>query len=361
MRLCHDVNMARNLRVEFPGAIYHVTCRMIGDYRLDRSQLFVDEKDRERFLDRLADRVKQYNIRLYLFVCMTNHFHLVFETPEGNCSKFMQSLSTAYTVYYNLRHGRHGHLLDGRYKAKLVEGDDYLLALTRYVHLNPVHVGGIKDKPMEEKIRYLRQYPWSTYLSYIGKRKAFDFVEYGPVLAEMNGKRSQWPKRYCEFVEAGLAEDDEDFKIALKESPRSIGSDGFRAWIDELYQKLIEGHNSPEDISFRRITEPLRVEMILKTLAEIFDEEVDAFRQRRRNSPLRAVAARMLMRFGGQTERQAAVHLDMGTGGAVSAQVRRLPSLLAEDPHLCRRVKLIESSLERLKKDEYNSRRRKKK
>ena len=83
--------------------------------------------DHERFLERLAERVEQYNIRLYLFVCMTNHFHLVFETPEANCSKFMQSLSTAYTVYYNLRHGRHGHLLDGRYKAKLVEGDDYLL------------------------------------------------------------------------------------------------------------------------------------------------------------------------------------------------------------------------------------------
>ena len=77
-------------------------------------------------------RVEQFNIRLYLFVCMTNHFHLVIETPEANCSKFMQSLTTAYTVYYNLRHSRHGHVFDGRYKAKLVEGDDYLLALSRY-------------------------------------------------------------------------------------------------------------------------------------------------------------------------------------------------------------------------------------
>ncbi|MBU4248404.1 MAG: transposase, partial [Verrucomicrobia bacterium] len=143
--------MARHLRVEFPGAIYHVTCRMIGDRWLDQSRLFVDDKDRERFVDCLADRVEQYNIRLYLFVCMTNHFHLVFETPEGNCAKFMQSLSTAYTVYYNLRHGRHGHLLDGRYKAKLVEGDEYLLALSRYVHLNPVRVGALKDKPLAEQ------------------------------------------------------------------------------------------------------------------------------------------------------------------------------------------------------------------
>ena len=100
--------MARHLRVEYPGAIYHVTCRMVGSWRTEKTYLFKDDADRERFLDQLAERIEQYNIRLYLFVCMTNHFHLVFETPEGNCSKFMQSLSTAYTVYYNLRRSHHG-------------------------------------------------------------------------------------------------------------------------------------------------------------------------------------------------------------------------------------------------------------
>jgi len=118
--------MARHLRVEFPGAICHVTCRMVGSWHAEQSRLFIDEADHKRFLDRLSERVEQYSIRLYLFVLMSNHFHLVFETPEANCSKFMQSLSTAYTVYYNLRHDRHGHLFDGRFKAKLVEGDDYL-------------------------------------------------------------------------------------------------------------------------------------------------------------------------------------------------------------------------------------------
>ena len=129
--------MARKLRVEYKGAIYHVTCRMLGNAR---SKLFIDAADRMRFLDSLAERVKQYNIRLYMYVLMNNHFHLVFETPEGNCSKFMHSLSTSYTVYYNLRHNRHGHLFDGRYKSKLVDGDEYLLSLSRYVHLNPVKV-----------------------------------------------------------------------------------------------------------------------------------------------------------------------------------------------------------------------------
>jgi putative transposase len=93
---------------------------MVGSWQTDKTFLFKDDADHERFVDRLGARVEQFNIRLYLFVCMTNHFHLVFEMPEANCSKFMQSLSTAYTVYYNLQHNRHGHLFDGRYKAFLI-------------------------------------------------------------------------------------------------------------------------------------------------------------------------------------------------------------------------------------------------
>jgi len=319
---------------------------MIGDGRVDRSRLFVGDADRERLLDRLADRVEQYNIRLYLYVLMTTHFHLVFETPEGNCSKFMQSLLTAYTVYYNLRHGRHGHLLDGRYKAKLVSGDGYLLALTRYVHLNPVQVGGMEKKPIDEKIRFLRKYEWSSYLSYIGRRKRHAFVDYAPILAMMYGKRSQRSKRYREFVETGLAKDDADFEAALKVSPHSIGSEEFRARIDALYQELLGGHSTPEDVSFRRVTEPLPADCILSTVADALGVQVTTFRQRRRNSPLRAVAARMLIRFGGQTQRQVAACLDMGTGGAVSAQMRRLPELLAGDPRLGRDLKKIEKLLE---------------
>ena len=347
--------MARHLRVEFPGAIYHVTCRMVGDAAVDgaswppEKRLFRDDADYERFLDRLGERVGQYNIRLYLFVCMTNHFHLVFETPEANCSKFMQSLSTAYTVYYNLRHGRHGHLFDGRYKAKLVDGDDYLLSLSRYVHINPVQVSSQKRKPIEERIKTLRAYRWSSYPSYIGKRKALDFVEYGPLLSEMSGKRREWPKRYREFVEAGLAESDDDFKVALKLSPRSIGSDGFRAWIDELYQKRVETHAKPEDVSFRHITEPLPPSEVLAILATIFDVDVAEFSRRRHGSALRAVASKLLIRYAGQSQRDVAAFLTIGSGSAVCNQLKSLPGKLAKDRHLRRQVKHAERILDERK------------
>lgn len=319
---------------------------MVGDWKSEQTQLFRDDADRERFLERLCERVEQFNIRLYQFVCMTNHFHLVFETPEANCSKFMQSLTTAYTVYYNLRHNRHGHVFDGRYRAKLVEGDDYLLALSRYVHLNPVHVAGMKRKPIEERIKALRAYPWSSYPSYIGKAKDLSYVEYGPLLAEMSGKRREWPKRYREFVETGLAQSDDDFKVALKESPRSIGGDGFRARIDEVYQKMLETHSRPEDVSFRRITEPLKPEEVITILSGIFKVEVDEFNRRQHSSPLRAVAIRFLLRYSGLTQRDVADLLNIGSGAAVCNQLNRLPDKLSKDRRLRRLVKQAEEQLE---------------
>lgn len=322
-----------------------MTCRTIGVWRSERSLLFKDDADRMRFLDSLAERVEQFHVRLYLFVLMANHVHLVFETPEANCSKFMQSLSTAYTVYFNRRHRRHGHLLDGRFKAKLVEGDDYLLALSRYVHLNPVQVGSIKSKPIEERIQALRAWRWSSYPSYIGKSKSLGFIEYGPLLAEMSGKRNEWPKRYREFVESGLAESDEDFKVALKLSPHSIGGDGFRAWIDEIYQKRIEGHARPEDVSFRHVTEPLTVQEILDVLSSVFKVDTAEFKRRRHNSPLRAVAIRFLLRYAGITQRDVADLLHIGSGAAVSNQIHRLPEKLSKDRTLRRKVKQAEKLL----------------
>ncbi|MDY0149991.1 MAG: transposase [Kiritimatiellia bacterium] len=344
--------MARSLRIEFPGAIYHVTCRMLGDWRTEHSRLFKDDADRNRFLNQLSERVEQYHIRLFLYVCMTNHFHLVFETPEANCSKFMQSLSTAYTVYYNLRHKRHGHLLDGRYKAKLVDGDNYLLALSRYVHLNPVQIETERDKPLGKRIATLRSYAWSSYPSYIGLQKAIDFIEYGPLLAQMSGKRHEWPQRYREFVERGLAKSDNDFNAMLKQSPRSIGSDSFRAWIDDLYQRQVESCTRIEDVSFRHITEPLSVDEVLATLAEVLNVDPGAFKRRLHGSPLRGVAAHFLIRYSRCSQRDIADVLCIGSGAAVGNQLHRLPEKLVQDDHLQQQVAKLEKRFQQRHKGE---------
>ena len=338
--------MPRHLRVEFPGAIYHVTCRKLGDAR---SVLFCDDRDRERLLARLTEGVAQYKIRLYLYVLMANHFHLTFETPEANCAKFMHTILTAYTMYFNLRHRRHGHLFDGRYKAKVVDGDDYLMALTRYVHLNPVCVGNMKNKPMEARIQYLRKHVWSSYLSYIGRRKEQKFVSYGPLLAEMatTAMTSQAARRrrYREFVETGLAGDDSEFRQALKESSISIGGDGFRAWVNELYQELVEKHDLPEDVSFRHLTEPLAADAVLEVLAKAFEVDIDRFRRRARGSSLRTVAARYLIRYAGLSQRAVAQLLEAGSGSAISKQLRRHAEALEKDRKLNRGMRKADKAL----------------
>ncbi|MCP4974995.1 MAG: transposase, partial [Maribacter sp.] len=134
--------MARPLRIEYPGAWYHFTCR--GN---ERGLIFKDDTDRRVFLDMLKESLEKYKVFLHGYVLMGNHFHLNLHTPQGNLSRFAQRFNTAYTVYFNRRHRRMGHLYQGRYKAILVEKESYLLALSRYIHLNPVKIKKIKKLP----------------------------------------------------------------------------------------------------------------------------------------------------------------------------------------------------------------------
>jgi hypothetical protein len=238
----------------------------------------------------------------------------------------------------------------------MVEGDDYLLALSRYVHLNPVQINSQKSRPLEERIDYLRGYSWSSYPGYIGKRKGQEFVTYGPLLAEMSWKRQHWPRRYREYVESGLAESDDEFKAEMKLSPRSIGSDGFRAWVDDLYQRRVKTHPRPEDISFRHITEPLAAGKVLAVLEECCGAKNEEFKRRCHGSPLRALAARFLVKYSGLSQREVADLLNVGSGAAVGNQLARLPDKLSEDRELRRLVEQIELRLnsaqsERIKAD----------
>ena len=125
--------MARPIRIEFAGALYHITSR--GDRR---EAIYEDDTDRFRFLEVLGEVVERFNWRCHAYCLMTNHYHLVVETVDGNLSKGMRQLNGVYTQWSNRRHRRTGHLFQGRYKAILVDSEAYLLELARYVVLNPV-------------------------------------------------------------------------------------------------------------------------------------------------------------------------------------------------------------------------------
>src|SRR3990170_921746 len=143
--------MARPLRIQYEGALYHVTCR--GN---ERKSIFKDDLDKKVFLGLLSDGLKTYHITLFCYVLMDNHFHLLLETPLANLSEFMRWFNITYTSHYNRKHKRSGHLYQGRYKSILVEKDSYLHILSRYIHLNPVRTKQKESTSLTEKKNYLK-------------------------------------------------------------------------------------------------------------------------------------------------------------------------------------------------------------
>ena len=214
--------MARPLRIEYEGAVYHVAAR--GN---DKQTIFTDEKDYRKFLAVLEKKIERYGVVLYAYVLMGNHYHLLFETPAANITAFMHDLQSHYTGYYNRRHEKVGHLFQGRYKGLVVESDAYLLKLSRYIHLNPVRAGFAR-KPED--------WLWSSYREYAGLRKKIGLVESEKVLSHYGQNMSRAKIRYREMIEAEAGGEPED--IMSKVTAQSIlGSDDFVERIKKMIRK----------------------------------------------------------------------------------------------------------------------------
>ncbi|NQU40001.1 MAG: transposase, partial [Lentisphaerae bacterium] len=316
--------------------------RLVGSWQEGDRELFRDDPDRWRFLDSLGKRVELYGVRLHHYVMMANHFHLVVETPQANCSAFMQSLLTSYTVYFNLRHSRHGHLFDGRYKAKLVQGDAYLLGVSRYVHLNPVRVSSLAT--VAERRKVLGGYYWSSYLQYIGRRKKLECVTFAPTLALASDRRA--PQLYREYVEAGLSPDIEEWGLG-EASPLSIGDTTFRDEVQERYVELVRSAKRPEDVAFRRVESALEPAFVLDQLAAIMECERACFSARCHGQPHRPFAAHFLTRFAGLSRRESAQHLGVSSGPAVTQLLSRYRHMVTGDRRLRNLADLCATALER--------------
>ncbi|PTN38240.1 transposase [Desulfonatronum sp. SC1] len=185
--------MARPLRIEFPGALYHVTAR--GNAR---SEIFLGDDDRWLFLSILADLVERYNWICHGYCLMGNHYHLLIETPDGNLSQGMRQLNGIYTQKLNRNHARTGHVFQGRFKSIVVDKDSHLLELCRYVVLNPVRAG---------MARHPKEYPWSSYCATAGLKKKSDFLSTDWILAQFGNDRKQAQLEYQRFVLAGISEE----------------------------------------------------------------------------------------------------------------------------------------------------------
>ena len=181
--------MARPLRLEHPGALWHVTAR--GN---ERGEVFRDDADRREFLAVLGRTASVYGWRLHAYVLMGNHYHLLVETPEPTLSRGMRDLNGVTTQRFNRRHGRTGHLFEGRFKAILVEREAHLLELVRYVVLNPVRAGLAKSPAA---------WAWSSYKATAGLAEAPEWLETSWTLEQFGRRPAEARRRYVAFVADG--------------------------------------------------------------------------------------------------------------------------------------------------------------
>jgi REP element-mobilizing transposase RayT len=310
--------MARPLRIEYPGAFYHVTSR--GNEQKD---VFKSHKDREKFLDYLASATERYGAVLHAYCLMSNHYHLLLETPAGNLSQIMRHINGAYTTYFNIKRKRAGHLFQGRYKSILVEFDEYAMELTRYIHLNPVRAG---------MVALPEEYRWSSYRSYIGLCPVPGWLRLEALMAHFGKDAGNSKQRYRSFVEDLLGR---EYETPLKGTfgMAVLGTENFVAMITET-QLASKGADRtiPALRAFESRPEPAA---ILQAVSSVMGENDKLARQ---------LGMYLCHRYSGKKLKE--ISALFGVGETAIAEARRLLSRkLDGDVQLAKTVETVKAKL----------------
>ncbi len=226
--------MSRPLRIEFPGAWYHVMNRG------RRSEIiFSDKEDYSRFLDLLIEISEMWNANIAAYCLMSNHYHVLLQTPDGNISRCMRHLNGLYTQQYNRIHGFDGQLFRGRYKSILVCNDSHLLQMVRYIHKNPVKAGMVKEMP---------DYEWSSYKGYLSYSKKWKWLHKDYIFSMITPKKKGRLKPFIEFMQENDSQEVTDL-FSKKNLPSIFGPKSFITKIREKYYFSKTDYEIPESKS----------------------------------------------------------------------------------------------------------------
>jgi REP element-mobilizing transposase RayT len=288
--------MSRPLRPEHPGAHWHVTSR--GNERRD---IFRDDRDREVFLETLGSAVSMLRWRVFAWVLMSNHYHVLLETPEPNLSRGMRQLNGVYTQRFNRRHRRVGHLFQGRFKGIVVEKESHLLELSRYVVLNPVRANAVRSA---------LEWRWSSYRATAGYSPAPEWFQPDHVLALFGRRRAVAQGRYREFVAEGIRSayspwESLDHQILL-------GSEGF---VEEIRHRM-DGGTPPGEIprKQRNLSRP-GLQAIAREAALAFEVPEETVR-RKRGGRVRLAVASVARRLAASSLEEIGTYLDVRSWSA---------------------------------------------
>lgn len=332
--------MPRPWRIRFAGAKYHVMSRGNG-----RAAVFLEPADYERFLKQLDQALEADQVVLYSYILMPNHYHLLIETPRGNLSRFMQRLNTAYSLYFRHKKQRPGHCFQGRFRARLVEGDEYLVRLTRYHHLNPVKVREYAASGIEEKKAALERWRWSSYRGYAGLGPREERVNYR-WLALMGCRtvtRNQ--EAYRLYVESMLGVDDEVLLESWRRSRYALGDEAFQ---EEAEQSL---YDQMQDVIFASDVIPSQrkapsLEDIEQTVMTEYGVSREVLYERcRRSLEAKAMVFELCCQMTDVTQRALAIRFGYKHESAIGKQRRLLSVRMATDPALARRYEAMEKGL----------------
>jgi putative transposase len=317
--------MARRKRLEYPGAFYHVMSRG------NRGQtIYPKQADFTAFLDCLRETCAQYDLVIHSFCLMTNHYHLVVETPHGNLGAAMHWLNSSYVRRYNRKHRQRGHLFQGRYKALLVDADTYLTWLSRYIHLNPVRAR-MTASPVA--------YRWSSYRPFVSEARIPEWLQTDLVLSRFGKIRKPAQVEYRRFVEGAHGEAfDKKIAHCLREG-EILGSDSF---LESLEKLLGRDNISSQKLPARH----LPIDAVLDAVCDSFQLPVESLLEKGRKRNLaRDVAIYLARRRCGLSGRDLGSHFGDISPAAVSMRCRTLREALPWDIDLRTRLSRIEANL----------------
>ena len=300
--------MARPLRLEFPGAIYHAYAR--GN---NRQRIYLTEDDRREYTSRLAETVNRFDWEMLSFVQMTNHVHHLFCTPQPNLSKGMQYLLSGYANYFQRRHGRTGHVFQGRFKGELIEDESYYWAVSRYIHLNPLRVA----TPLVDN---LMDWPWSSFPGFADPGRRLEWVSYEKVLQSWQGGfGSSAMSSYLDFVADGIT--------SPPENPFANAVDGWILGTDKFVDKLKSILEIPSDVAnLPKAKRLLHMDLpdLLRRVTEFYGvTEAQVLRRRGRHSA-RAVFVWLARRHTSATRRELAHFLGLSHPDSVSSLIAKV-------------------------------------
>lgn len=311
--------MARPLRIEFENALYHITAR-----GFEKKTIFLDVSDRKKFLYYLKENLKRYNVLLYAYVLMDNHYHLLIETLMPNLNRFMHDLNTSYSVYYNRRINRVGPLFQGRYKSLLVDKESYLLELSRYIHLNPVRSGYVTKA---------EKYPWGSYRTYLGLNKE-EWINW-EWIKERFGNRPF--AKYRRFVIDGLRESN-PFKELV--AGFILGSKSF---VEDVKEKISKKDWQTEVPSLK-ILKSYTLDEIVEKTARYFQVDKKEILNRRRSYMPRKIALYLARKYTSERIERIANKFSIGYP-AVSKAIDRIETEMEVKKEIERAIEEIKGGL----------------